>query len=140
MKVKINLARAERVIAPDGRYLCTITKCEQRRAKNNNPMIWTEFTPDPEAHPDYSSVRFYMNNSLLEQSWFRVLDLVKAALGDVSPQNDDGDFEFDPAELVSSPVVVDVKVDDTYDGTPRNVVVNVFPPEEMYPEEEVDPS
>jgi len=95
MSVKINLKRAERKVLPEGDYLLNIVKAEQREGRTSKaPTLHLEFLPDEETHPEYSSVRLYQDMSLQEQSWFRVVELCKAALGDLS-EDKEGDFEIE---------------------------------------------
>jgi len=131
MTVKINLKRAERKVLPEADYLLNIVKAEQREGKaSKEPTLHLELLPDEETHPEYSSVRLYQDMSLQEQSWFRVVELCQAALGNLE-EDKDGDFEFEAEQLIGSQIAAQVIVDDTYDGTPRNKLNSVYSPSDF---------
>ena len=136
MTVKINLKKAERKVLPEGDYLCTIVTCEEGETREGNPKIHTELVVADPNYPEFEGVKLYHDPSLKEQSWFKVVELYEAAKGEPLPENEDGDFSFDPEDLVGDSVLVSVVVDNSYDNTDRNKVVALSNPEEI--EEEVE--
>jgi len=142
MTVKINLKRAERKVIPEDDYLLNITAAQQRKAKSSGEAtLHLDLRVDGETHPDYAESPLYLDLSLQEQSWFRVVELCKAALGELSA-DDEGDFEFEPEDLIGSQIAAHVIVSDEYDGTPRNYIDrrsgSVYSPAEFRVEEEVE--
>ena len=128
MTVKINLKKAERKVLPEADYILLIDKSEQRKAKTEagHPTLHLEYLVDPDTHPEFAGVRLFSDMSLQEQSWFRVVEILAAATGELVPLNEEGDFEFEPDDLVGSKVAAVVTVDDSYDGVPRNRVGTVY--------------
>jgi len=138
MGVKINVERARRKVLPEADYVCNIVVCEQAIAKGSGaPKLHIEYTVDPEYHPEFADIRLISDISLQEQSWYRVLELVEAAVGEMEP-DEKGDIEFEPSELVGCQVAVQVWVDDSYNGIPRNRVGAVYPVSEYGKQEEVE--
>lgn len=131
MTVKLNLRKAERRVLPETEegYILNINVAQLGESKNGNPKLHIEFLVDEEAHPEFAGVRIYRDFSLLDQSLWTVKDLLNAALGEdnVAEQDEEGNFEFDEDDLVDCQVGAKIMVDDAYDGTPRNVVGQIFP-------------
>ena len=127
MTVRINLVKAERKVLPEGDYQFQIAVCEQRTAKSGNPSLHLELLTDPEVHPEFENVRIFMDLSLLEQSWFRTVELLAAVRGEELVGDEEGDLEFQPEDLVGQMVGAYVIVDDSYDGVARNKVTGFFP-------------
>lgn len=144
MTVRINLKAAERKVLPDDDYLFSIALAEQRQAKaTGNPNLHLELTVDPDTHPEYGGVRVFIDLSLLEQSWFRTVELLEAVRGEALVADDEeGNLDFEPEDLMGHAVGAHVVVDDSFDGIPRNKVTQFFPvaeyaaPEEAAPAEE----
>jgi len=130
MTVKINLKKAARTVLEEGNYGLNIVVCEQGESQAGKPKIHLEYVPNQEMHPDLGGARLFEEISLQEQAWFRVLALLQAVMGNVEG-DDEGDFEFDPEELIGATIGAYIIVDDSYDGTPRNRVQSVFPVEEL---------
>lgn len=145
MTVRINLKRAERKVLPEDDYLFSIAVCEQRQAKaTGNPNLHLELVTDPDTHPEFGGVKVFIDLSLLEQSWFRTVEFLEAVKGEsLEAEDEEGNMEFEPEDLVAKPVGAHVVVDDSYDGVPRNKITQFFPvaefgaePEEETPKEE----
>ena len=129
MTVKINLKRAERKVLPEGDYLTSIAVCEQRQAKvSGNPNLHLDLLVDEDTHPEFAGVRVFTDLSLLEQSWFRTVELLEAVKGEsLEAENEEGDMDFEPEDMIGQAVGVHVMVDDTYDQVPRNKITQFFP-------------
>lgn len=133
--MRINLTRArQRTVLPEGDYLFDIDVADQRQSKQGNPKLHLEYVLNDEDHEEYKGTRVFDDPSLLEQSWFRVVDIFEAALGELEPEDEEGNIDLDETQLVGCSVAVRVTVDDTFDGVPRNKVVRVFPVSDMYDE------
>jgi len=125
MSVKINVKKAERKVLEEGAYALRINKVEQRTSKQGNPMLYLELVPDDEYHPEDTNARIFENVSLVEDAWFRVVDYLKAIMTDV-PADDEGDFEFEPEDWAGAVIGANLGID-SYQGIPRNRVLQVFP-------------
>jgi len=126
MGVKLNLNKAQRKVLNPGDYVVNIAKCEKGESKSKQPKLHLEFTVDGDTHPDVGGQRLFQDMSLQEQTWFRVVELVQAALGEVTADDEEGNFEFEPSDLVGQQVVAVVSVDDSFDNIPRNKVDRVY--------------
>lgn len=126
MAVKINLKRAEKKILPDGDYLVTVVDCKEGESRSGNPKINVQMVVDEDAHPDFAGVKLYLDVSLQESAWYRVVELYEAAKGTPVPENEDGDFSFDPEDLIGDTMMAIVEIDESFDGNPRNKVVSVY--------------
>ena len=128
MTVRINLKKAERKVLPDDDYLFSVAVCEQRPAKvSGNPNLHLELLVDEETHPEFANARVFTDLSLLEQSWFRTVELLEAVRGEsLTAEDEEGNMEFEPEDLIGQMVGARVTVDDQYDGIPRNKVTQFF--------------
>jgi len=138
MSVKINLKRAERKVLDAADYLLEITLAEQREAKvSGNQNLHIEAIPDAEMHPEAVGAKLYLDLSLQEQSWYRTVELLEAVNGEpLEAENEDGDLQFEPEELVGKKVGASVVVDNAYDGIDRNKITGFFPVGEFESEQE----
>jgi len=138
MTVKINLQRAARKVAPEDDYICLVDVCQEGVSKANDPKLHLEYLIDPDTHPEYAGVRIWSDMSLKEKSWFRIVELAGAVLGELQPENEEGDFEFEPSDFEGQKVAAHISIDEEYDGTPRNKVDFVYNVEDFgaEPEEE----
>lgn len=94
-------------LAPVGRYLCTVTRCEERESTNKNPMWVLDLEPlqGPVVGPDYDITDFIVFKSTVLDKTRRQL----RALGyDIGHPNTAFRFNADPASAVGRKIWVDV--------------------------------
>lgn len=131
--MKINLKRAgERKVLPTGDYIFTVDIAKEGESKKGQPKLHLELLCDDDEHPEYKGVRVFNDISLQEQSWFRVVELASACLGELEAENEEGDFELDTEALAGSQVAAHVEVDDSYDSVPRNKVTRYMAVDELF--------
>jgi hypothetical protein len=121
---------------PAGRYILKVTGYEMREVKNDGkvpkgtPMINWEFTviSDNGGDTKYENRKLWMNTVIHERSLFNLKALLRAS-GSFSPEQLDGELDFEPEDIVGSEVVA-VVAQRQYNGDMVNDVKRIVKLEE----------
>ncbi len=137
MGIKINLKKATRVVLPADDYPTRVDVVEFRpggKTGQGEPTLHIEAVVEDSGTEEFEGTRLFRDQSMQEQSMWGVLEFVQACVGAVEGDAE-GEFEFEPADLVDAMVIARVGIDDTFDGRPRNNIVLFLNMSEWGPEE-----
>jgi|TARA_B100000949_G_C13985308_1_gene326893 hypothetical protein len=132
--IKINLAKAERKVLPEGDYQARILVADVRTSQRGNPTLHMELVTEGNESVDLDGVRIFRDQGMGEESAYYMAELAKAVYGDVEG-DEDSNFEFNTDDMMDVVVGIHISVDASFDGRERNRVDSFFSSDEFGEEE-----
>ena len=111
-------------VLPDADYPVKVIESTQGSSKRQSQPKWHMRLQVLEG--PFKGQNVFLEHSLMEQALPFVARSIKALTGeDISSET--AEFEFNPENYLGREAVAVVKIDDSYDGTPRNKVERLLP-------------